>query len=130
MRRANTIKIPFSFLILIVFARVATADTVFFNNRNAFITAAGPHQIADFDDVPAGTSAPFVSHGVTFPSVPGAFTPQVINQAVGLGQSFWFPGAGSPPNFLDTNIAFQATFALDMTTVVFDLTRFALRYPT
>lgn len=118
-------KIPFSFLLLLVFARVATAAVIFFNDRNNFIAAAGPHQIADFDDVPAGTSAPFVSHGVTFAGLLPGYTPNVTNQVVGLGQSFWFPGAGSPPNFLDTSFAFQATFALDMTTVGLDLTCFA-----
>jgi hypothetical protein len=41
--------------------------------------------------------------------------PQVVDSVVGLPHSFWFGNAGSPPNFLITNLAFQVVFPRDVT---------------
>jgi hypothetical protein len=44
--------------------------------------------------------------------------------AIGKLHSFWFPAAGSPPNFLDTHIGFRASFSADVNEVGFDFTCF------
>jgi hypothetical protein len=93
-----------------------------------FISETGPNTIATFDDVSANTFAPFVSNGVSIVGIPAPPSPlpEVINSLVGQPDLFWFPGVGSPPNFLLTNIGpFQATFPVDARAVGFDYNCFA-----
>jgi hypothetical protein len=82
--------------------------------------------IATFDDVASGTGAPFSSGGVGFSSEVPLSTegPQVFSAVMGHGHAFWFPSAGSAPNFLDTHISFRASFPADVYEVGFDFTCF------
>jgi len=83
--------------------------------------------VVTFDDVASGTGAPFTSGGVEFSSELPLSTeaPQVSSEIVGQRQSFWFPSAGSPPNFLDTHPSLRASFSADIYEVGFDFTCFA-----
>ena len=83
--------------------------------------------VVTFDDVASGTGAPFTSGGVGFSSELPLSTegPQVSSMVVGQRHSFWFPSAGSPPNFLDTHQSFRASFSADVYEVGFDFTCFA-----
>jgi len=82
--------------------------------------------VVTFDDVASGTGAPFTSGGVGFSSEVPMSTegPQVSNQAIGQRHSFWFPSAGSSPNFLDTHLSFRASFSADVNEIGFDFTCF------
>jgi hypothetical protein len=102
---------------------VAAAQGVF-DDRGAFAAATGPNQVATFDDVPALTTAPFTSGGVLIEQHLSFGSPIVRDQSVGQPHSYWFPGAGSAPNFLDTVISFKATFPYDVRAVGFDFTCF------
>jgi len=83
--------------------------------------------VATFDDVASETGAPFTSGGVGFSSEVPLSTegPQVSSEVVGQPHSFWFPSAGSRPNFLDTRKSFRASFSADVNEVGFDFTCFA-----
>jgi hypothetical protein len=82
--------------------------------------------VVTFDDVASGTGAPFTSGGVGFSSELPLSTEalQVSSEVVGQRHSFWFPSAGSPPNFLDTHLSFRASFSADVYEVGFDFTCF------
>ena len=82
--------------------------------------------VVTFDDVASGTGVPFSSAGVGFSSDGplSAEGPVVSSMAIGNLHSFWFPSAGSPPNFLDTHIGFRASFSADVNEVGFDFTCF------
>jgi sugar lactone lactonase YvrE len=88
----------------------------------SFILRTGASAIATFDDVPTGTTNP-VSSGLKF----SAST--VVNNAVGMPHSFWFPAAGSSPNWLatvaNTPNALTVTFPSDVTAFGFLFTCFA-----
>ncbi len=83
--------------------------------------------VVTFDDVATGTGAPFTSGGVGFTSELPLSTegPQVSSVVVGQPHSFWFPSAGSSPNFLETHFSFRASFSADVHEVGFDFTCFA-----
>lgn len=83
--------------------------------------------VVTFEDVASGTDAPFTSGGVEFTSeLPlSGEEPQVSSEVVGQRHSFWFPSAGSSPNFLDTRQSFRASFSADIYEVGFDFTCFA-----
>jgi hypothetical protein len=82
--------------------------------------------VVTFDDVASGTGVPFSSAGVGFSSDGplSAEGPEVSSMAIGNPHSFWFPSAGSPPNFLDTHLGFRASFSADINEVSFDFTCF------
>jgi hypothetical protein len=82
--------------------------------------------VVTFDDVGSGTGAPFTSGGVGFSSEGplSAEGPLVTSEVVGHRHSFWFPSAGSPPNFLDTHAGFRASFSADVYEVGLDFTCF------
>jgi hypothetical protein len=86
-----------------------------------------PPAMATFDDVASGTGAPFTSGGVGFSSEKPLSTegPQISSEVVGLRHAYWFPSAGSSPNFLDTHTSFRASFSADVNEVGFDFTCFA-----
>jgi len=107
------------------YAGTAHVNTVF--SEATYVSETGPNTIATFDDVAANTFAPFVSDGVSFVGIPAppAPLPEVINSLI-YPDLFWFPGVGSPPNFLLTNIGpFQATFPVDARAMGFDYNCFA-----
>jgi len=83
--------------------------------------------VVTFDDVAGGTGVPFTSGGVGFSTEWPLSTegPQVSSEAMGQRHSFWFPSAGSSPNYLNTHNSFRASFSADVNEVGFDFTCFA-----
>ena len=83
--------------------------------------------VVTFEDVASETGAPFTSGGVGFSSEVPLSTegPQVSSVAVGQRHSFWFPSAGSSPNFLEAHQGFRASFSADVHEVGFDFTCFS-----
>jgi hypothetical protein len=83
------------------------------SDRNAFIAGTGPNSVATFDDVAVYTQTPFTSGGVFFTVPANAAADLVVNSQVCYPDLFWFPGVGTPPNFVSMLSGFQA-----MTTTV------------
>ena len=94
-----------------------TPRIVIIRGRQEFIDSTGPNMIAGFEDVAPRTPPPFTSNGVVISRGTVVHSPN--------NHSFWFPDGGSPPNYLDTRFALEATFPADLTAVGFDYTCFA-----
>lgn len=108
--------------ILLACGLPAFGGTIVYTDLGSFVSATGPNSIANFDDVAAGTSSPFTSDGVGFSNA------AVENNAVSLGDSFWFGGQGSPPNWAWTdsaNAPMTITFPSDVVAFGFLFTCFA-----
>jgi hypothetical protein len=108
--------------ILLLSGLPAFGGTIVYTDLAGFVSATEPNSIANFDDVPAGTSSPFTSDGVGFSNA------AVEDTSVSLGDSFWFGGQGSPPNWAWTdsaNASLTITFPSDVTAFGFLFTCFA-----
>jgi hypothetical protein len=108
--------------ILLVCGLPAFGGTIVYTDLTSFASATGPNSIANFDDVAAGTSSPFTSDGVGFSNA------TVEDDAVSLGDSFWFGGQGSAPNWASTDSAngpMTLTFPSDVVAFGFLFTCFA-----
>jgi hypothetical protein len=97
-------------LSLLFVVAYSCAHCAVITDLSSFLAQTGPNSIATFDDVPAGTASPFTSGGATFSDAEGA---GVLNTLVGLGHSFWFGSAGSPPNFYGTLIDYSVSLPRD-----------------
>ena len=100
----------------------ALASTIVYTSVARFVSATGPNTVANFNDVPPDTNAPFTSDGVGFANA------QVLNNAAGLPESFWFCTQGSGSSWALTNTYYDPltiTFAPGADTFGFLFTCFA-----
>ncbi|MGE4071020.1 MAG: hypothetical protein AB7E72_07580 [Lysobacterales bacterium] len=74
-----------------------------------------PAYVANFDDVQAGTSAPFVSGDLSFSG-----TPQVLDLWFGLPHTSIFGGFASPPNLMAANFGVWIEAPGDVQGIQFD----------
>jgi hypothetical protein len=89
-------------------------NTAVYADRDAFVRATATNAVTGFDDLPAGTAAPFSSGAVAFSD-----GPIVVNSIAGSPISFWFPAVGSAPNCVERGMG-KATFANDVFAAGFD----------
>jgi hypothetical protein len=105
-------------LILTLATSNAGAVTNIYRDRDAFAKASEPNVIVKLTDVADQTPTPFTSEGVLFTQG------LVQSEAVGLPQSFWFPGVDSSPEFI-VGPLLVATFPSDVNATGVDFTCFA-----
>jgi hypothetical protein len=96
---------------LLVLAVPSFSSAVVFTDLQAFVAQTGPNSVATFEDVPAGSRAPFKSGGAMFIDPPDSV---VSTSLVGQPRSFWFKSAGSSPNFYGTMIQFSVVFPTEV----------------
>lgn len=74
--------------------------------RAQFVDAVPQHRLEGFDAVPIGSTAPLkLPSGLVMLASQAPDQPSVLASLVGLPNTSWFQGNGSPPNFVIVNSA-------------------------